>query len=321
MKEKLHFPLTDCGKTNNKICSISIDMDPIDHYLKARNYEPLDATNLNAVYEDALPRFLDLFDKYNVKATFFLVGKDAANPKNKLIIREIVQRGHEVANHTYNHCYPFLHLNFSQKKHEIEEADRILSDVTGQKICGFRTPGWGIDFETLSILESLGYSYDSSVFPSRLIFLISSVNSVINKGRLKRGVGSSWKEGLSPKHPYLPSKNAVWEKGDLKIIELPTAILPIVQIPFLATLLYMLGRQFFNLCLYYFEMFNRPLFYELHGIEMVDYYNSINDDRLKMKPGLGMTIQKKLDLYNHMLTKFSARYKFLTLKESGDLYR
>ena len=56
-----------------KICSISIDMDPIGHYLRARGYSPSPKTNLNAVYDDALPRMVDIFDKYNIKNIYVWV--------------------------------------------------------------------------------------------------------------------------------------------------------------------------------------------------------------------------------------------------------
>ena len=96
-------------------CFISIDMDPISHYLSARGYEPLPHTNLNAVYDDALPRFLDIFDEYGVKATFFIVGKDLENRENCKRIRELSDRGHEAANHTYSHYQNFFQLDIKDK--------------------------------------------------------------------------------------------------------------------------------------------------------------------------------------------------------------
>ena len=304
----------------HKICAISVDMDPVYHYFSVRRHVPTAITNLNAVYEDALPRFLDLFDRHGVKATFFVVGKDAADPKNRQFIRDIARRGHEVANHTHNHRYLFANLSRAKKRSEIEEADKALSDIIGEKIRGFRAPGWGIDAETLQILESLGYSYDSSVFPSYFISLIAGVNFIMNKGKLDGGIGSRRSSGLCPKKPYVPSRKAIWKRGDMKIVELPPTVLPIIQLPFLGTTFYMLGKEIFSLSLRYFRMFRRPLLYELHGIELVDYYNSINDERLKVKPGMGKTIHEKMTLYNHMLSEFSDRYDFLTLKELGRLY-
>ncbi|MFC1807284.1 polysaccharide deacetylase family protein [Candidatus Omnitrophota bacterium] len=300
---------------SKRVCAISVDLDPIYHYLSARGLEPIDATNINAVYDDALPRFLDIFDQYDVKATFFVVGNDSKHPKNRAMIRELANRGHEVANHTLNHNQAFYRLSPDEQRDEIQEADKILSDIIGDKIKGFRAPGWGVNAETLNILESLGYAYDSSVFASCVAPIIKLVNSLLNRGRLESSLSSNPMMGLAPKLPYRPSGDSIWKRGKAKIVELPTTILPVVQLPFLGTLLYMLGPHFFNLCFSYFNLFDRPLLYELHGIELVDYYSSINDDRLLVKPGLGKKIDSKISLYNFMLSKFSEKYSFRLMRD------
>ncbi|MGA2314882.1 MAG: polysaccharide deacetylase family protein [Thermodesulfobacteriota bacterium] len=301
-------------------CSISVDMDPIDHYLQARSYSPLKGTNLNAVYEDSLPRFLDVFDRFNVRATFFVVAKDAQNQSNRVRLREIVQRGHEIANHTCRHYQYFVNLPYQDQRNEIQEADKILSDVVGGKISGFRAPGWGITSETLDILESLDYRYDSSVFPSSMISLISYVNWLMNKGRLKRSVGSSFNIGMAPKVPYHPAHQHFWKKGNRNILEMPPTVLPFIQFPFLGTVLYLFGASWFKLNAKYVSWFARPLLYELHGLELVDYYTSINDPRLKAKPGLLKTIVQKEMLYELMLTTFRSRYQFVTMKALREEY-
>jgi hypothetical protein len=306
---------------NPKKASISVDMDPIIHYLNARGYTPLEVTNLNAVYDDALPKFLDFFDEFNLIATFFVVGQDARNIENTSKFREIVRRGHEIANHSYSHHQHFIDLSFKERYFEIEEADKVLSDVTGQKICGFRAPGWGINYETLDILEQLEYTYDSSVFPSTLISLLAYANWILNKGKLKRSLGSSTAIGLAPKIPYKPARKTIWKRGDMNIVEMPPTVLPIIQLPFLGTFLYLFGAPLFKLSFKYFSYFTHPLLYELHGIELVDYYTSINDTRLTVKPGLDKTMEEKRHLYRLMLSTFSRKYQFFSMKEIARAYR
>ena len=303
-----------------KYCAISIDMDPLWHYLNARGLDPLQATHINAVYDDALPRFLDLFDEYRVKATFFLVGKDVSRSENKTYIQNIIKRGHEVANHTYSHHQDFKNLSFKEKKCEIEEAHKVLSDVCGESVVGFRAPGWGIDVDVMGFLDDLGYAYDSSVFPSLFTTPISLVNWIMNRGRLNQGIGGSLNVGLAPKIPYRPHREKIWRRGDMRLIELPPSILPVIQLPFLGTLLYLWGKKVFALSSHYFRWFHRHLLYELHGIELVDYYHSVQDDRLKVKPGLMKTIEEKLDLYRFMLSTFQKHYFFVTMRELADLY-
>lgn len=303
---------------NKKLCAISVDMDPVYHYLNARGFKPEAQTNLNAVYEDALPRFLDLFDEYKVKATFFVVGRDAKESNNQKRIEEIAKKGHEVANHTFSHLQHFRYLTEKEKEYEIKKADQILSDITGVKIHGFRAPGWGIGADVMHLLQSMDYAYDSSVFPSLLLTPISYINWMLNKGRLKRSLGGSLNIGLAPKLPYRPSEVKIWKRGEMRIVELPPTVLPILQFPFLGTVLFLLGERFFHVSLKYLSLFHHPLLYELHGIELVDYHTSINDERLKVKPGMGKKIEDKESMYRYMLSQFQSEYAFITMKELSE---
>ncbi len=304
-----------------QLCALNIDMDPIDHYLRARSYEPRSTTNLNAIYEDALPRFLDVFDRFGAKATFFLVGKDAANPRNRSRIREIVARGHEVANHTFSHSQRFRHLDRQEQYKEIAEADKQIADVIGTRVIGFRAPGWGMSEETLDVLEELDYRYDSSVFPSRLLSAVASANWVLNRGRLARTLGGSQDIGRAPKVPYYPAKDALWRRGSRRILELPMAVLPILELPFLGTMLFLFGRGVFKASAWYMRRFEHPVVYGLHGIELVDYHSCIQDERLKVKPGLAKPLAVKLDLYAGMLDQFRQHYSFVTMRELAAAYQ
>ena len=55
------------------------------------------------------PWVLDLLDQYGIKATFFLVGDNIR--KHPDIFQEVVERGHRIGNHTYNHLRGFEHAS------------------------------------------------------------------------------------------------------------------------------------------------------------------------------------------------------------------
>ncbi len=85
------------------------------------------------------PKVLDLLDRYDAKATFFLVGQKAERYRD--LTREIVQRGHEVGSHSYSHanlCRVSSHL----LRDEMDRGRAILEDVTGSMVRFFRPP-WG----------------------------------------------------------------------------------------------------------------------------------------------------------------------------------
>lgn len=115
--------------------------------------------------EDNVLRILDLFDAADVKATFFTLGWVAK--KNGPLMRKIVERGHELASHGYDHARVF---NFDRKQFagDIKLARMILEDAAGVPITGYRAPSFSIDSRTpwaYMELAEQGYAYSSSVAP------------------------------------------------------------------------------------------------------------------------------------------------------------
>lgn len=108
---------------------------------------------------------LDLLDNYQIKGTFFVLGLIAE--RFPALVKEIHNRGHEVASHGYAH-QP-LHLIGRQTVYEdIKKSIIVLEDLTGARVSGFRAPEFSITTKTpwaLEMLEDLGFQYDSSIFP------------------------------------------------------------------------------------------------------------------------------------------------------------
>jgi len=119
-------------------------------------------TNLDALVD----RFLELCSFYKVKATFFVVGSVAKRKPH--IVKSIIQHGHEVASHSYNHelVYAMTPKQFEQ---DAVRSKNVLEDITGKRVYGYRAPSWSVREECLlwyySALQKHGYRYSSSVFP------------------------------------------------------------------------------------------------------------------------------------------------------------
>ncbi|RJS71849.1 DUF3473 domain-containing protein [Methanophagales archaeon] len=168
--------------------------------------------------EDAVKPLLQLLNKYNVSATFFVVGEVAE--RHPELIEKIYEEGHEVASHGYSHKR--LHeLGKEKFEEDIRKSTTILESLIKEKIIGFRAPSYSIDQDTiwaLDILENLGYKYDSSVFPLR--FRKKSLYGIRN----------------APLYPYSPSKEDITKESDdknRKIIEFPLSVVKFagVKIP------------------------------------------------------------------------------------------
>lgn len=122
-------------------------------------------------YESRVERntkvLLDLLDEFNVSGTFFVLGWVAS--RRPALVREIAERGHEVASHGMTH-----RLVYSQTpetfREETRESKRILEDLCQQPVIGYRAATYSITRRSLwalDILREEGFRYDSSIFPMR----------------------------------------------------------------------------------------------------------------------------------------------------------
>jgi polysaccharide deacetylase family protein (PEP-CTERM system associated) len=102
-----------------------------------------------------------------VRATFFVLGLLAE--RFPQIVREIAADGHEVATHGYSHK-PVYGLGPQAFADELARSVRLLEDLSGQRVLGFRAPDFSITADSLwalDILAEQGLLYDSSIFPVR----------------------------------------------------------------------------------------------------------------------------------------------------------
>jgi len=120
--------------------------------------------DLDEVFHEVLPRLLDLFDKYDIKATFFVVSSLLSVYSAE--INSIKLRGHEIASHSRSHSF----LNMNNSHEEIFGSIRDFR-LFGIDVKGFRAPGYVTvsSGKHLDMVKSAGYLYDSS-FASYLPF-------------------------------------------------------------------------------------------------------------------------------------------------------
>lgn len=83
------------------------------------------------------PQILDILKKNNIKATFFMLGRNLQN--NPELGKKVVAEGHAVANHTWHHWYHKMDAVTAAK--EIDDTTALIYKVTGVKTSIFRPPG------------------------------------------------------------------------------------------------------------------------------------------------------------------------------------
>jgi len=130
-------------------------------------------------------KILGILDKYQVKASFFCIGKNIE--ENPDIFKKILEKGHFVGNHTYSHTQKMGFLSSSKILEEIRKCDEIAEETGGVKLRTFRPPFGIINPKTKRALEISGHkvigwnvrSYDAILSSNKYI-----LKRIIKKIRL-----------------------------------------------------------------------------------------------------------------------------------------
>ncbi len=132
------------------------------------------------------PKVLALLKKYNSKATFFLVGKNAE--KHPELVQDILRQGHSVGNHTYSHTNGFGFFGTSKVISELKRANSVVEKIAGFKMRLYR-PAFGVTnpniqkaVKTLK-LNSIGWNIRSLDTTDRSEeTILNRITSKVSKG-------------------------------------------------------------------------------------------------------------------------------------------
>jgi len=108
-----------------------------------------------------------MLDEHRQKATFFVLGHVAQRQGD--MVRRIAAAGHEIASHGMTHTM-LGRLSSDEFRRELRDSRRLLEDLAGRAVVGYRAPTFSITHQTawaLDVLAEEGFRYDSSIFPIR----------------------------------------------------------------------------------------------------------------------------------------------------------
>lgn len=117
--------------------------------------------------ERNVDRILSMLDEHDTRATFFTLGWIAERYPH--LIQRIAAQGHEIASHGYGHQRA-SDLSEDAFREDIDSAKKILEDLCGAAVNGYRAPSFSIGPSNLWAFDSLaraGYRYSSSIYPIR----------------------------------------------------------------------------------------------------------------------------------------------------------
>jgi len=103
----------------------------------------------------ATPQILDILKQYNIKATFFVLGKFI--DQNKDILIRTSKEGHIIGNHTFSHAKGTL-TDIKGIKKELGQTDQLIKKYTGKDVVYFRPPFGYENWRFLMEAELLDYS-------------------------------------------------------------------------------------------------------------------------------------------------------------------
>lgn len=163
------------------------------------------------VWQEGLPVLLDLYAKYNIKATFFFIANFAK--QHPEIVKMVQPAGHEVALHglTHDHKKSFDIMPYNEQLEHLRLGKAILEDIAGEEVVSFRSPALRVNKDTPRALKESGFRFDSSVAPQRLDMFMS----LGSKNKLQ------WLG--APRTPYETAIDNLARRGNSGIVEVPVS--------------------------------------------------------------------------------------------------
>ena len=125
---------------------LSVDVEDWFHILELNSTPDVEEwLRLESRVEKNFHIMLDLFDTMGVKVTCFFLGWIAAQFPD--LVKQANQRGHEIASHGYGH--QLIHVQAREDfAEDVTKAKKLLEDITGKAVLGYRAPGFSITNST-----------------------------------------------------------------------------------------------------------------------------------------------------------------------------
>ncbi|MGE0218562.1 polysaccharide deacetylase family protein [Mycolicibacterium sp.] len=180
-----------------------------------------------------VPRILDMLDELGVPATFFIPGWVAEHRPG--LAARIVDRGHEVAHHSYSHRSPVT-MSAAEERTDFARALDVFA-AQGIEIVGHRAAMWGASWQTPELIAEHGLLYDSSLMGDDRPYRIDSGSGPIVE------LPVHWSLDDWEQYAYLPEPHVG------AVIESPVKVAEMWRVELDAMRRY---RCLFNLCMHPF---------------------------------------------------------------------
>jgi hypothetical protein len=301
------------------IASLSLDLDNLWSYMKTHG--DLGWESFPSYLPTIVPRLLSFFEQRHLRLTFFLVGQDLVDARNRDALRAIAEAGHEIGNHSFSH-EPWLHLQpEAHIEDEIARTEELIESLVKTRPVGFRGPGYSFSVSTLRVLKRRGYIYDASLLPTWIgpfarsyYFMTSKLDG--DQLQQRQTLFGRFRDCFQP----LKIHQAGLELGGM--LEIPVTTMPLFRVPIHASYIFYLATFSRDLALAYFR-FGVSLC-RLMGIEPsfllhpLDFMSSSDAPELASFPAMRLSARTKMELLSEIIDIYCGAFTVLTLKEHAE---
>lgn len=144
------------------LVGFGIDVDAVAGWLGSYGGEdsPDDISRGMFAGEVGSMRLLDLFDKLDIKTTWFIPGHSAETFPEQM--KEVAKRGHEIGIHGYSHENPIA-MTPEQEEAVLDKCIDLITEISGKRPTGYVAPWWEFSNVTNELLLKKGIKYDHSL--------------------------------------------------------------------------------------------------------------------------------------------------------------
>lgn len=304
------------AKNNLPTASLSLDLDNKWSYMKTHGDAGWE--KWPSYLQIVVPRVLEFLKQRNLTITWFIVGQDASMPQHHDVLRSIVDAGHEVGNHSFQH-EPWLHLYpEADIESELARTEDAIEQATGMRPRGFRGPGYSLSESVLRVLKRRGYEYDCSTFPTylgpiaRAYYFMTAKLPKEEKAKRSKLFGTI-ADGLRPLKSYR------WNLGNESMLEIPVSTFPIFKVPIHLSYLLYLGKFSRQAAKLYFRMAVTAC--RMTGtqpsilLHPLDFLGCDDEPDLSFFPAMDQPSEKKLSLASEIFAMLTNSFDVVPMGE------
>ncbi|MDD5308558.1 MAG: polysaccharide deacetylase family protein [Deltaproteobacteria bacterium] len=220
---------------------------------------------------DALRRFDRLVSVLGIEATLFVTGRSLDARPFAELVGNMSARGHEIANHTWDHPDDLTALSARAMAEQIDSCSAAIERVTGIAPCGFRAPCYRADEVVLTLLEQRGYAYDASVLPSPVVPLMKGYRGLLGPGHGRAPGPGVVRQMAAPRSLYRPSRSDLSREDDRRaFVEVPVTVATVGRVPLTSTVLGILPFGIARALVKRRARTGVPMTFVLHLVDLVD---------------------------------------------------